>query len=58
MTRELWKRSVRWYRGFNVDVGVVINVKSSPAAEALKRAPDEAIARAIHDALVKQKEGK
>ena len=41
-----------------MDVGVVINVKSSPAAEALKRAPDEAIARAIHDALVKQKEGK
>ncbi len=35
-----------------------IKVKSSPAAEALKRAPDEAIARAIHDALVKQKEGK
>jgi hypothetical protein len=28
------------------------------AAEALKRAPDEAIARAIHDALVKQKGGK
>jgi len=35
-----------------------IKVKSSPAAEALKRAPDEAIARAIHDALQKQKEGK
>ena len=35
-----------------------IQVKNSPAAEALKKAPDEAIARAIHDALVKQKEGK
>ena len=35
-----------------------IKVKNSPAAEALKRAPDEAIARAIHDALLKQKEGK
>ena len=35
-----------------------IKVKSSSAAEALKRAPDEAIARAIHDALLKQKEGK
>jgi hypothetical protein len=32
-----------------------IKVKKSPAAEALKRAPDEAIARAIHDALLKEK---
>ena len=35
-----------------------IKVKSSPAAEAMKKAPDEAIARAIHDVLLKQKEGK
>ena len=34
-----------------------IKVKDSPAAEALKKAPDEAIARAVHDALLKQKEG-
>lgn len=40
------------------DDASIIKVKSSLAAEALKRAPDEAIARAIHDALVKQKEGK
>lgn len=33
-----------------------IKVKQSPAAEALKRAPDEAIARAIHDALLKEKQ--
>jgi hypothetical protein len=33
-----------------------IRVKSSPKAEALKKAPDEVIARAIHDALLKQKE--
>ena len=35
-----------------------IKVKHSSAAEALKRAPDEAIARAIHDVLTRQKEGK
>ncbi len=35
-----------------------IKVKSSPTAEAMKKAPDEAIARAIHDVLLKQKEGK
>ena len=35
-----------------------IKLKSSPTAEAMRRAPDEAIARAIHDVLLKQKEGK
>ncbi len=35
-----------------------IKIKNSPAAEALKKAPDEAIAKAIHDALLRQKEGK
>ena len=35
-----------------------IKVKNSSAADALKRAPDEVIARAIHDVLLKQKEGK
>ena len=30
-----------------------IRVKSSPAAEEMKKAPDEAIARAIHDVLLK-----
>ncbi|WP_176757355.1 hypothetical protein [Butyrivibrio sp. INlla14] len=34
-----------------------IKVKQSPAAEALRKAPDEAIARAIHDTLLRQKEG-
>ena len=33
-------------------------VKRSPTAEAMKKAPDEVIARAIHDVLLKQKEGK
>ena len=33
-----------------------IKLKKSPAASALKRAPDEAIARAIHDALLKGKQ--
>ena len=36
----------------------IIVKNSSPASEALKKAPDAAIARAIHDALLKQKEGK
>lgn len=35
-----------------------IRVKQSPAAEALRKAPDEALARAIHDTLLRQKEGK
>ncbi|WP_155838463.1 hypothetical protein [Butyrivibrio proteoclasticus] len=35
-----------------------IKVKNSSAADALNRAPDEVIARAIHDVLLKQKEGK
>ena len=35
-----------------------IKVKNSSAADALKRAPDEVIARAIHDVLLKQKDGK
>ena len=35
-----------------------IKVKSSPTAEALKKAPDEALARAIHDVLLKQKTDK
>ena len=33
-----------------------IKVKKNPTAEAIKRAPDEVIARAIHDALVKDHE--
>ncbi len=33
-----------------------ITVKESPHAKALKNAPDEAIARAIHDTLVKERE--
>ena len=32
-----------------------IKVKKNPTAEALKKAPDEALARAIHDALLKEK---
>ncbi|MBQ3796566.1 MAG: hypothetical protein II842_09835 [Butyrivibrio sp.] len=35
-----------------------IKLKNSPVSEALKKAPDEAIARAIHDTLLKQREGK
>ncbi len=35
-----------------------IKVKNNPTAEVLKNAPDEAIARAIHDALLKDREGK
>ncbi len=35
-----------------------IKVKNSPVSEALKKAPDKAIARAIHDTLLKQREGK
>ncbi len=35
-----------------------IKIKKSPTAEAMKKAPDEVIARAIHDVLLKQKEGK
>ena len=33
-----------------------IKVKQNPTAEAIKKAPDEVIARAIHDALVKEHE--
>ena len=33
-----------------------IKMKKSAKAEALKKAPDELIARAIHDTLVKQHE--
>ena len=32
-----------------------IKIKESPAAKAIKKAPDEAIAKAIHDMLVKEK---
>ena len=35
-----------------------IKVKESPHAKALKNAPDEALARAIHDALLKEHERK
>ena len=31
-----------------------IKVKKNPTAEALKRAPEEALARAIHDAMIKK----
>ncbi|SFC86625.1 hypothetical protein [Butyrivibrio sp. YAB3001] len=31
-----------------------IKIKKSPKEEALKRAPDEVIAKAIHDALIKE----
>ena len=30
-----------------------IKIKESPAAAAIKKAPDEVIAKAIHDAIVK-----
>lgn len=33
-----------------------IKIKQNPTAEAIKKAPDEVIARAIHDALVKKHE--
>ena len=33
-----------------------IKVKQTPTAEDIKKAPDEVIARAIHDALVKEHE--
>ena len=33
-----------------------IKVKKNPTAEAIKRAPDEVVARAIHEALVKDHE--
>ena len=32
-----------------------IKVKKNPTAEALKKSPDEALARAIHDVLLKEK---
>ena len=32
-----------------------IKVKKNPTAEALKKAPDEALARAIHEVLLKQR---
>ena len=35
-----------------------IKIKKNPHAEAMKKAPDEIIARAIHDALVKEHEKK
>lgn len=35
-----------------------IKIKSSPKADAVKRAPDEVIAMAIRDAMLKDKEGK
>ena len=33
-----------------------IKVKKDPTAEALKKAPDEALARAIHDVLLRGQE--
>ena len=33
-----------------------IRVKTNPTAEAIKKAPDEVIAKAIHDAILKDKE--
>ncbi len=30
-----------------------IKIKENPTAEAIKKAPDEAIAKAIHDAILK-----
>ena len=33
-----------------------IKIKKNPTAEALKKAPDEALARAIHDVLLRGKE--
>lgn len=33
-----------------------IKIKKNPKAEALKKAPDEVIAKAIRDALLKEKE--
>ncbi|WP_155828051.1 hypothetical protein [Butyrivibrio sp. VCB2006] len=35
-----------------------IKVKESPHARAIKNAPEEALARAIHDALIKDREKK
>ena len=35
-----------------------IKLKSSPKADAVKRAPDEVIAMAIRDAMLKDKENK
>lgn len=32
-----------------------IKIKNNPTAEALKKAPDEALAKAIHDMLLKEK---
>ena len=35
-----------------------IKVKESPHARALKSAPDEALAKAIHDTLIKERDKK
>lgn len=35
-----------------------IKLKSNPKADAMKKAPDEVIAMAIRDALIKDKEGR
>jgi hypothetical protein len=32
-----------------------IQIKKNPTAEAIRRAPDEVIAKAIHDAILKDK---
>ncbi len=49
-------KSTKTERAANVGQKAELTVKKSAKAKAMMNAPDEVIARAIHDALLKEKE--